>query len=109
MRFQAICKSCRDEFLTAVYHLAQGNLSFFSSSNTSDNDVFVDDVAIEEIERIDSQLSETESKVGELARRLSAAYYMSTYSPHLHRNGSRTVLYSFPWVIASDVIYSCLS
>ena len=39
-----------------------------------------------------------------MAQRLAAAYYVATYSPEMHNEGSKSVLYSFPWIVAADVI-----
>ena len=91
--------------------------SYFGATDVSSNEVVdddYDDVAEEELERIESTVTDpsridranaVDSEMQQLSYRLAAAYYMSTYSPLLHQKNSAYVFYSFPWVVASDVIY----
>ena len=112
-QFRAIRKLFRSEFFTAVYHLVHDHVSFF----VDDNDLLEDDVSQKELEWVETvstgvsftaegerPFGETSEKVMQMACRLAHAYYVVTYSPLYHADDSRSVLYSFPWVVASDVI-----
>lgn len=109
MRFRAIVRRYRDEFLTAVFHVVQGNIAYFGGEATalSSEDIFVEDVSVEELDRIEDALADltSQSTIARVASRIAALYYMASYSPELHREGDRTVLFSFPWVVTSDVIH----
>ena len=98
------------EFLTAVYHLVHDNMAFFDRG-AEDKDE--DDVAKENLDWIEDAATGSplggarkanSCKVKKIACRLAAAYYMSTYSPEMHNERCKIVLYSFPWVVAADVI-----
>ncbi|KAL7542670.1 hypothetical protein ACHAXR_011976, partial [Thalassiosira sp. AJA248-18] len=108
-QFRSIRKTFRSEFFTAVYHLVHGNTAFFD--NVTDDEIEYD-VADEDLNLIEDVATESPSanageekgKVKHFSCRLAAAYYMMTYSPDTHTVGSKSVLYSFPWVVAADVI-----
>lgn len=112
-QFRGIKKLFRSEFFTAVYHLIHGNADFL----TDEDDIAEDDVSEKDLEWIEAAstgiayddatvLSDGESgmKAKQIACRLAAAYYVAAYSPSTHDDRSKSVLYSFPWVIAADVI-----
>eukprot|EP00579_Thalassiosira_antarctica_P023801 CAMPEP_0201980340 /NCGR_PEP_ID=MMETSP0904-20121228/70035_1 /ASSEMBLY_ACC=CAM_ASM_000553 /TAXON_ID=420261 /ORGANISM="Thalassiosira antarctica, Strain CCMP982" /LENGTH=242 /DNA_ID=CAMNT_0048532591 /DNA_START=58 /DNA_END=786 /DNA_ORIENTATION=- len=110
-QFRSIRKIFRSEFFTAVHHLAHGNITFFDDA-TDDNEN-EDDVTDEDLEWVEAVATEAPShsvggemdrKVKRLSCRLAALYYMTAYSPDMHATGSRSVFYSFPWVVAADVI-----
>ena len=106
-QFRSIRKTFRNEYFTALYHLIQDNMTFFN-----DDEYEIDDVAEEDLEWVEAAATgildcigvEMSEKVKHLAHRLAAAYYISTYSPEWHDTRSRSVLYSFPWIVAADVI-----
>ena len=107
-QFRSIRKTFRCEYFTALHHLVQENLAFFSDEEC-DDDITVTEENLEWLEAastgtLDSIGKETKEKVKRLACRLAAAYYISTYSAEWHDNGSRYVLYSFPWIVTADVI-----
>ena len=106
-QFRSIRKTFRAEYFSAVYHLVHDNTAFFSDEETEDEDVA--DEALEWIEAASTGIptsvgEETVSKVKRLSCRLAAAYYITTYSPEWHDCRSRQVFYSFPWVVAADVM-----
>ena len=97
----------RAENFSAVDHIVHDNTAFFSDEETEDEDVA--DEALEWIEAASTGIptsvgEETVSKVKRLSCRLAAAYYITTYSPEWHDCRSRQVFYSFPWVVAADVM-----
>lgn len=96
--------------MKAVFHLTQGDIAYFGGEATalsSADIVFVEDVSDEELDRIEDALTDLtrQSTITRVACLVAALYYMVTYSPKLHRRGDRTVLFSFPWVVTSDVIH----
>lgn len=107
-QFRSICSSFRLEFFTAVSYLVNGNTRFFSF-----DDNFVDDVILDEdLEWIEAAATGVPNSASEemnhKARcwswRLAAAYYVATYSNSTHDVSSNSVLFSFPWVVAADVM-----
>lgn len=108
-QFRSICKIFRSEFFKAVYHLVHNDTAFFDHATDDDENDDVSDENLEWIEAaatgaLSSAGKEMNCKVKTLAYRLAAAYYITTYSPEMHVSGSRYVFYSFPWVVAADVI-----
>lgn len=112
-QFRNIRKLFRSEFFTAIYHLSHGNNRAFFSD---DSDDVYDDISDENLELIEATVAEVSShqvpcidgelgyKVKEVSSRLAAAYYVVTYSPSHHDQDSKSVLYSFPWVLSADVM-----
>ena len=110
-QFRSIRHTFRSDFFKAVNNLLNGNLP-------DDEDEIEDDESEEDLDWVEAAATgmplhgvgeemTCEGKVREaklFSRRLAAAYYITTYSPEMHAAGSRYVLYSFPWVVASDVI-----
>lgn len=92
---RAIVRRYRDEFLTAVFHVVQGNIAYFGGEATalSSEDIFVEDVSVEELDRIEDALADltSQSTIARVASRIAALYYMASYSPELHREGDRWV------------------
>ena len=107
-QFRSICKEFRLEFYRAVFHLTDGNLSYFDDDDAEDEEVEISD--LEWIEKAvtkgaaNGRDTMQVEKARERARKLGASYYMAAYSPPMHTQMSRSVLYSFPWVVAVDAI-----
>mmetsp|Transcript_24703 Transcript_24703/g.51684 ORF Transcript_24703/g.51684 Transcript_24703/m.51684 type:complete len:1337 (+) Transcript_24703:117-4127(+) len=110
-QFRGIRKVFRTNFFTAVYHLAHGNRAFLDAE--MDDNEHEDDVTDENLDWVEAVATDTAlNSVGEemslksrrLSCRLAAAYYITAYSPEMHAADSRQVFYSFPWVVAADVI-----
>ena len=112
-QFRAIRKLFRSEFFTAVYHLVHDNAEFLVDGDDS----LEDDILTEELEWVEAVTTgvsftvdggypcgKTGKKARQMACRLANVYYVVTYSPAFHFEDCKSVLYSFPWVVAADVI-----
>lgn len=110
-QFRDIRKLFRSEFFTAVYHLVNGNSAFFSSDDSAEDDISDENLEVIEaasagvmnprVPHIDRELR---YKATQASSRLAAACYVAAYSPWTHDQDSKSVLYSFPWVVAADVM-----
>lgn len=118
-QIQSIRNEFRSEFIKAVYHLVHNNINYFigeSDNDEEDVNEANDDVEyeMEDLDWIEAAITSSqklttsnENDVETLiryAQRLAVAYYNATYSPEMHVMGSQSVLYSFPWIVISDVI-----
>lgn len=111
-QFRSIRKLFRSEFFTAVYHLVFDNQAYLFN----DDDDAKQDISDEDLEWIevastgakhDGVLSidaTKREKAKMWSSRLAAACYIATYSPLTHNEDSKSVLFSFPWTVAADVI-----
>lgn len=106
-QFRSIRRQFRYEFFSAVYHLLHNNVQYFEG-----DDDLVEDVPDDDLELIESAATtsatatdgEMSQRAKQVARRIAAAYYVATYSPSTHDGESKIVLFSFPWMIAADVM-----
>ena len=92
--------------------LVHGNGAFFDAATDDGHGIYYD-VTDENLDWVEAAATEVSSKrdveklkreMKRLSCRLAAAYYVAAYSPEMHAAGSRYVFYSFPWVVAADVI-----
>jgi len=106
-QFRSIRRQFRHEFLLAVYHILHNHLQYFED----DDGLVEEDVPDEELDLIETAATattvdtrEVSQRAKQTAGRVAAAYYVATYSPSTHDDESKIVLFSFPWVIAADVM-----
>jgi hypothetical protein len=117
IQFRIICNEFRSEFFRAAYHLHNKNLNYFSeggvigdSENSGSGEIDVDEVTEDQLHWIEVAASggciseEGQEAARDCSRLLAAAYYIATYSPEMHDVESNMALFSFPWVVAADVI-----
>lgn len=111
-QFRCIRKFFRSEFFTAVYHLVYGNQGYLCDGE-DDNEQDVSDENLDWVEAASTGVNHgnvhsIDGVMGKKAKtwssKLAAACYIATYSPLTHDENSKSVLFSFPWAIAADVM-----
>jgi len=111
-RFLAIRSDFRAQFFHAVKRLVDGGVDYFLLDEEENEEEFVDTSWIEEAAVTNASWKSLETRERSLARtfakKLAASYYIACYSQQWHNAHTKSVTYSFPWIIAADVIDSGL-
>lgn len=124
-QFRILRNEFRAEYFRAVSQLIDGNLSYFEDeeeidggnefgvhadaeyeyANQDDLDWIIQASTKTSVYIANNTIDDEKlSSARYFSRKLAAAYYIATYSPEMHDTDSDSVLYSFPWTVAADVI-----
>lgn len=106
---QQLCRDSRAEFFSEVWRYIHRS----DDVSTSEDESELLEASDEELEWVEEAVLGTATTSNarlarEYARKLAAVYYMESYSPEMHWQESNYVIFSFPWVVAADVIHSGL-